>query len=416
MSRETKETRWHLAMIPLYMAIGNPGLLVTLVALSLGASVAELGAISAAGSAASFVLSMVWGRLSDMSSQRKIYILFFSIILVPLFAALSIVNGIPQITILYTLVIAMSSGVAPIAVMYTVECCRGKNWSGEIARLNSIMSVGNIVGLLGFTLAANYYPTQSLFYLSAGVCLVSALLLWRLGSEPELTLERHAFYPKIIHDIEGILSPKSILHDLDLRRIRFPRSIRRLSSIQLLLVMAFVHWTGISIYAVGMTPLMKALGLSDSVILALNVGNGVAAAASFIWIAPRVKTSTEHLRKFISARSLLVLCWAPLPLFILNPPSYVFVFPLIISAAINVFYAMLWLPLSSFAISQAPEDRKSSVVGQLLAATAIGGTIGSIVGGLLITAYGYTVGFVMASAIMLLALPIVSRISLVDAA
>jgi predicted MFS family arabinose efflux permease len=300
--------------------------------------------------------------------------------------------------------------------MYTVECCRGKNWSGEIARLNSIMSVGNIVGLLGFTLAANYYPTQSLFYLSAGVCLVSALLLWRLGSEPELTLERHAFYPKIIHDIEGILSPKSILHDLDLRRIRFPRSIRRLSSIQLLLVMAFVHWTGISIYAVGMTPLMKALGLSDSVILALNVGNGVAAAASFIWIAPRVKTSTEHLRKFISARSLLVLFWAPLPLFILNPPSYVFVFPLIISAAINVFYAMLWLPLSSFAISQAPEDRKSSVVGQLLAATAIGGTIGSIVGGLLITAYGYTVGFVMASAIMLLALPIVSRISLVDAA
>jgi len=405
-----KETRWHLAMIPLYMAIGNPGLLVTLVALSLNASIAEVGAISAAGSAASFVLSMVWGRLSDMSSQRKIYILFFSVILVPLFSALSLVSGIPQITLLYTLVIAVSSGVAPIAVMYTVECCKGKNWSGEVGRLNSIMSIGNIVGLLTFTFAAHFYPTQSLFYISAAVCLVASLLLWRLGKEPEMTFERHSF-SKVLHDVEGLLSPRPLLQHLDIRRIKLPTSLKRLSSIQLLLLTAFIHWTGISIYAVGMTPLMKALGLSDSVILALNVGNGVAAAASFIWIVPRVKSSPRHLERLISARALLVLCWAPLPLFILSPPSYVFIFPLLISAAINVFYAMLWLPLSSFAISQAPDDRKSSVVGQLISATAIAGTIGSAVGGLLITAYGYSVGFVTASVIMFLAILTVTRIN-----
>ena len=166
-----KETRWYLSMIPLYMAIGNPGLLVTLVALSLGASVAQVGAISAAGSVASFALSMVWGRLSDMSSRRKIYLLFIAVILVPIFVALSIVNGIPQITILYTLVIGVGSGVAPIAVMYTVECCRGKNCSGEIARLNSIMSIGNIIGLLAFTLAAHFYPR--------GTCSATCCTTWR---------------------------------------------------------------------------------------------------------------------------------------------------------------------------------------------------------------------------------------------
>jgi DHA1 family multidrug resistance protein-like MFS transporter len=408
-----KETRWHLSMVPLYMAIGNPGLLVTLVALSLGASVAEVGAISAAGSAASFVLSMVWGRLSDLSSQRRIYLLFFAVILVPIFAALSVVNGIPQITILYTLVIAVSSGVAPIAVMYTVECCRGKNWSGEIARLNSIMSIGNIVGLLSFTFAAHYYSTQSLFYISAAVCLAASLLLWRLGKEPEMTFERHSF-SHLLHDVEGLLSPRPLLQHLDIRRMRLPTSLSRLTSIQLLLVTAFIHWTGISIYAVGMTPLMKALGLSDSLILALSVSNGIAAAAAFIWIAPRAKTGPQHLKKLIFGRSLLVLCWAPLPLLILNPPSYVFVFPLLISAAINVFYAMLWLPLSGFAISQAPEDRRSTVVGQLISATAIAGAIGSVVGGILITLYGYTVGFVVASMIMLLATQTVTRISNLD--
>ena len=401
-------------MIPLYMAIGNPGLLVTLVALSLGASVAQVGAISAAGSVASFALSMVWGRLSDMSSRRKIYLLFIAVILVPIFVALSIVNGIPQITILYTLVIGVGSGVAPIAVMYTVECCRGKNWSGEIARLNSIMSIGNIIGLLAFTLAAHFYPTQSLFYISAGVCLAASMLLWRLGREPEMTFERHSF-SHLLHDVEGLLSPRPLLQHLDVRRIRLPTSLSKLSSIQFLMVTAFIHWTGISIYAVGMTPLMKALGLSDSLILALNVGNGIAAAASFIWIAPRAKTGPQHLKELILARSILVLCWAPLPLLIINPPSYVFIFPLIISAAINFFYAMLWLPLSSFAISLAPEDRKSSVMGQLISATAIAGAIGSAVGGILITAYGYSVGFIIASGIMLLAIRTVTRINSPDA-
>jgi MFS family permease len=395
------------------MAIGNPGLLVTLVALSLGASVAEVGAISATGSAASFVLSMAWGRLSDMSSQRKIYLLFFAVILVPLFMALSIVNGIPQITLLYTLVIAVSSGVAPIAVMYTVECCKGKNWSGEIARLNSIMSIGNIVGLLTFTLTAQFYPTQSLFYISAAVCLAASLLLWRLGKEPEMTFERHTF-SHLLHDVEGLLSPRPLLQRFDVRRIRLPTSLNRLKPIQLLLLTAFIHWTGISIFAVGMTPLMKALGLSDSVILALNVANGVAAAASFIWIAPRAKTGPQHLKRLILARALLVLCWAPLPILIISPPSYVFIFPLLISAAINVFYAMLWLPLSSFAISQAPEDRKSSVVGQLISATAIAGAIGSGIGGILITKYGYSAGFVIASLIMLLATQTVTRINSPD--
>lgn len=403
-----RETRWLLSMVPLYMAIGNPGLLVTLVALNHGANVAQIGAITAAGSAASFALSMVWGRLSDLSSRRKIYLMSFAITLIPLFTALSISDGLPQITSLYTLIIAISSGVAPVAVMYTVECCGGKNWSGQVARLNSIMSVGNIAGLLTFTAGAWVFSTQSLFYLSAAVCLVSSLLIWRLGAEPEVTLERHPFN-KVLHDVESHLSPRPILQALDLRRMRLPSSLRRLSPIQVLLVTAFIHWTGISIYGVGMTPLMKDLGLSDSAILALNVVCGIAAAASFVLMAPRAGSGPGHLRKLIMARAALVLCWLPLPLLIGRPPSFVFVFPLLFSAAINVFYAMLWLPLSSFAISEAPADRKSSVVGELISATALAGAIGSAVGGLIITMYGYSVGFAVASVIMLLATQTVNR-------
>jgi hypothetical protein len=109
------------------------------------------------------------------------------------------------------------------------------------------------------------------------VCLAAAIIIWRLGEEPEMTFERHLF-SQILHDVEGLLSPKPLLQHLDLRRIKLSISLKKMNSIQLLLLTAFIHWVGINIYAVGMTPLMKALNLSDSVILAegydLELGSG----------------------------------------------------------------------------------------------------------------------------------------------
>jgi MFS family permease len=168
-------------MIPLYMAIGNPGLLVTLVALSQGAGVTEIGAISATGSVVNFFLSMFWGSLSDASAQRKKFRLAFSILLVPLFIGLSLAVNVTQITLLYALVVAFSCGIAPVAVMYTVECCKGKNWSIEVSRFNSIMSIGNIIGLLACTFAAGFFSTSTLFYISTASCLIAVIMLWRLG-------------------------------------------------------------------------------------------------------------------------------------------------------------------------------------------------------------------------------------------
>jgi predicted MFS family arabinose efflux permease len=177
----------------------------------------------------------------------------------------------------------------------------------------------------------------------------------------------------------------------------------------------FVHWLGISIFGVGMTPLMKALGLSDSLILAVNVGNGVAMAVAFVWIAPRIKSDNIRLiSRVVITRSFLVLTWVVLPIFLSHPVSFVFVFSLVNSIVFHAFYALIWLPITTFAISQAPPDRKGVVQGQLMSVLGISNAIGSILGGLVITAYGYPVGFVAASIIALLALPIFSRINIIE--
>jgi len=408
-------TRWHFSMIPIYMAIGSPSLLATLVALSLGANVADIGAMTAAGAVATFVFSTVWGRLSDFSGRRKRYLLLFFMALGPVFLTLSMVNSVPQLILLYTLLVGIGSGVAPIAVMYTVECSKGKGWEGGVAKYNSITSVGNILGLVVYSIGARFYETRTLFYISSIMCLLAALLLWRTGQEPEITLERHPFPVRTLRDTESLLQSMPFLHYLDLRRIKPPRNLRQLKPLQLLLLAVFVHWVGISFFGVGQTPLMKALGLSDSLILAISVGNGVASAVTFFWIAPRVKSDKiRFINRVVVARCCLVLGWAALPIFLSHPVSFVFVFPLVISIFFNIFYAVIWLPITNFAISQAPLDRKGSIIGELMSVMGISNAIGSVLGGLAITAYGYTVGFVAASMIAFLAFPIISRINIME--
>jgi MFS family permease len=412
---EKPETRWHLSLIPLYMAIGSPGLLVTLAVLSLGANVADIGVMIAAGAAASIVLSAVWGGLSDFSGRRRGYLLLFFTILGPIFLALSMANSVPQLILLYTVLVGITSGVAPIAVMYTVECCKGKNWQGGVARYNSITSVGNILGLLTYTVVAQFYETHWLFFISAVMCFLAVILFWRTGHEPEMTLERYPFQVRIFRDAERFFSPKPILHYLDIRRFKIPKNLKQLKPLQLLFLAAFVHWVGINFFGVGQTPLMRALGLSDSLILAVNCAAGVAQAIAFVRIAPRMNSGHKRLlNRVVVVRGSLILCWAALPIFFFYPASFVFIFPLIISIVWSVFYAIIWLPITNFAISQASADRKGSVQGELLSAVGVGNAIGSAFGGLVITAYGYTVGFVLASIIAMLAIPIISRIDIIE--
>jgi MFS family permease len=410
------ETRWHISVIPLYMAIGSSGLLATLQVLSLGATIAEVGEMTAAGAIATFVFSMVWGRLSDFSGIRKRYLLFFSIVLGPLFFLLSMVNSVQQIVIIYTLISILTAGIAPIAVMYTVECCRLEDWQNGVARYSSISSIGTILGLIIYTASASFLETRWLFYISSATSFLAALFLWKMGQEPEMTLVRHPFPVRSIRDAEKFLSPRPLLHYLDIKRIKIPRSLRNISPLQIIFLASFIHWTGISIFGVGQTPLMKALGLTDSLILAINVVTGVTAAIAFAWIAPRIKSSNKRsINLVVIARCILILCWAAFPLFLNRPFNLVFLLPLGVSIAFNILYALIWLPITNFVISQAPDDHKGSVQGELLSATALAGAVGSALGGLVINNYGYTVGFILASIIALLSIPMLSRIDVSDA-
>lgn len=127
---------------------------------------------------------------------------------------------------------------------------------------------------------------------------------------------------------------------------------------------------------------MNAIGLSTSLILAVNVAENVATVFSFFRLVPRVSMEYQKLMTaMITARSLIILSWAGLTVFILYPSSGAFILPLIFEILFLTCYALLWYPITCFAISQAEFNRKGTTQGQLLSIVSLANVIGALIGG-----------------------------------
>jgi MFS family permease len=69
---------WYFSLVPINMAIGSIKIIITLAALSLGASLIDIGIIIAANAVVTIVMSILWGKLSDFFGLRKKFLLIFS--------------------------------------------------------------------------------------------------------------------------------------------------------------------------------------------------------------------------------------------------------------------------------------------------------------------------------------------------
>jgi predicted MFS family arabinose efflux permease len=164
---------------------------------------------------------------------------------------------------------------------------------------------------------------------------------------------------------------------------------------------------------VGEVPFMAAIGMSASLILSVNVAENVATVISFSNVVPRVRMEYQRLvASMIGIRSLIILGWAGLTVFLVYRAPFAFVFPFVFLVIFLVCYALIWYPIMCFAISQAQYNRKGTTQGELLAVISLASVLGSLIGGFVIATFGFAVGFAVAAGIAVLALPILHYINI----
>jgi MFS family permease len=380
------------------MSIGSIKVVILLIALAAGAGLFEIGLLIALNSAATIVFSLFWGRISDFFGLRKKFMLLLFLLSSPMFILLGLSDSVLTLTILYTALAAFTGGIQPIASMYAVEYREGKNWRQEVVKFNSYLNVGVIVGLVANTLLALVIPLSWILYLSAGLCLISAVVLWKTAKEPLLPLEREAY---------------SITDYFDIKKFKRVLSFRKPKPITILFIVSLIHWVGVYSYGVGEVPLMTAIGLSSSMIIGINVAENIATVYSFNRLVPRAKMSPKKLiATMMGIRGLLIMIWAALTFFTANQFGAVFILPLILEIAFLICYALLWYPIMCFAISQSPPGRKGTTQGELLSVVSMGNVGGALIGGILIGGFGFEVGFIASGIIAILSIPLLRYVDI----
>ena len=403
---------WYFSLVPINMALGSIKIVLTLVALSLGASLFDIGLIIAANAAATIVMSIVWGRLSDYYGLRIRFLLFLFLASAPMFIFLGLAAQVWQLIVLYTILAIFTAGIQPIAAMYAVEYRKGKKWQGEVVKYNSFWNGGIIAGLVINSLLTLIVPLSWVLYLASGFCLISVVILWRTAKEPELPLEREAYNIINVQEEEQTTS-MSILDRFDPRKLKIPKRLKHIKPVHLLFLACLIHWMGVYSYGVGEIPFMKAIGLSASLILSINVAENVATVVSFSTIVPRIKMEYQKLiSATMASRATIILIWAGLTIFLAQRTDYAFVFVLILEVLFLTCYAIVWYPIMCFAISQAHFDKRGTTQGELLAVVSLANVLGALIGGLVIGGFGYAIGFVVAAVITVLAIPIMHYINI----
>jgi MFS family permease len=403
---------WYFSLVPINMALGSIKIVLTLVALSLGASLFDIGLIIAANAAATIVMSIVWGRLSDYFGLRIRFLLFLFIASAPMFVLLGLAGQVWELILLYTSLAIFTAGIQPIAAMYAVEYRKGKKWQGEIVKYNSFWNGGIIAGLVVNSLLTLVVPLSWVLYLASGFCLVSVVIMWKTAKEPELPLEREAYNIINIQEEEQTTSI-SILDRFDPRKLKLPKQLKHIKPVHLLFLACLIHWMGVYSYGVGEIPFMKAIGLSASLILSINVVENVATVVSFSSIVPRIKMEYQKLiSATMASRATIILVWAGLTIFLAQRTDYAFIFVLILEVLFLTCYAIVWYPIMCFAISQAHFDKRGTTQGELLAVVSLANVLGSLIGGAVIGSFGYAIGFVVSAVIAVLAIPILRRINI----
>jgi MFS family permease len=402
---------WYLSLIPINMAVGSVKIVVTLAALALGASLFDIGLLIALNALVSIAVSIGWGRISDYFGLRIGFLFIFFLISAPLFILLGVATEVWQLIVIFTVLAFSTAGIGPIAAMYAVEYREGKDWQKEIVRYNSYLNIGVIVGLVFSSFVALVVPLSWLLYLGAVFCVVSAVLIWRTAKEPDLPLERDVYTTANLEEKKE--EPTSVFDNFDVKNLKLQHIFRRLKPVHLLFLACLVHWTGVFTYGVGEVPLMKAIGLSASVILSINVAENLATVVSYSTLVPRVKLDYQKLvALMMGSRSALIVCWVGLTVFTMTQVSYVFIFPLILEILFLLCYALLWYPIMCFAISQAQFNKKGQTQGELVAVVSLANVLGGVIGGVVIGTFGFAVGFAVAAGLSALAIPILRYLNM----
>ncbi|MHA1265336.1 MAG: MFS transporter [Candidatus Helarchaeota archaeon] len=178
MAQSSQKDIWILAFMPFSAAMAASGTLIPLFILALTSnSVSTLGWLSALSSIISLPLAFIWGKLTDDSGKRKIFILIMFL------SGLGVLLGYTIASdLLWLIILAIISGLLLGAgdtakTMYIFDNYPPDLWEEKISKYQQLSGIGAALGLVFGGLFQTFFNNYGYFFLICAIlCGVSAVL------------------------------------------------------------------------------------------------------------------------------------------------------------------------------------------------------------------------------------------------
>ncbi|HUX99961.1 MAG TPA: MFS transporter [Candidatus Deferrimicrobium sp.] len=180
MSPDVSKDFWITSFLPFSAAMAASGTLIPLFILFIGGSVSDIGMLSALSSIISLPLAFIWGKLTDDTGKRKIFILImlisgFGILLGYFFA-----STFPDYLwlILLSVMAGLLLGAGDTAKnMYIFDKYPTEEWEETISKYSQRSGIGSCIGMVFGGLFQMFFNNYAIFFLICAIlCGVSAIL------------------------------------------------------------------------------------------------------------------------------------------------------------------------------------------------------------------------------------------------
>ncbi|HYA11274.1 MAG TPA: MFS transporter [Thermoplasmata archaeon] len=278
---------WLAAFVPINAATsGFAVVLPLLILISLHGSWAEVAVAATLFNAAVILSSIAWGHLSDAYPHRRLFLVVNYGVFAALYAVLSGVGSVYALYAIYTVLGVVSPAGVSASNLLILEKFGEEERATAFASFQEMSMVGSLVGLLvGYFWTVSDDALRSLLYVLAGLAAASAVLFWFWITEAprQLTTGHVARHPESLFSrLRPHIAWQMPVPFFPARPSWRPRPVARFRAwakeelrheLPLILLASFLFNLSANLFNISYTPYLYAAGLAASSIFLVNLAN-----------------------------------------------------------------------------------------------------------------------------------------------
>lgn len=411
-------TRWLVAWGLGSVALGGASLLVPLYIVALGADPFALGVLAATAAFAGAPGALLAGRVADRTGKRRAFVLGSLAVTAAVLAVVPLVRSIPVVIAANAVLWFAAAAAAPVLSLLVVAGAPEHEWGRRYALLNKYQGYGwaggLVLGAVWVAAAARVLEpltAQRTFFGACAVAAGSAIALggrWLPPDAAAPALENPRRFARVLArsrrlNVRGATFPLTPGRLYWTTRSLDPRTLaeRFTPTLAAYYGAAVLFFAGFSAFFAPLPLYLVDQGFGSGVIFGLYLVSSLGAAAFYVSVG---ELAERHDLTLLQIAGLAVRGIAIPSVALVGGALAASLAGLVVTALVFVVIGVAWAVIAVTATTLvtrlAPAALRGEALGVYVAASALAGGVGSVLGGLLAGA-GYGLAFGVAGALVL---------------